>query len=308
MTDLVNQVQDRFRHLADSAPDMLFRWSMAAAAFEYVNPASEAVVGHAADDLLARPELVEQILGQDTLLALLDRDWSSARAHTVELEIQRGDGTAGWVELRLTVHEEGGRIVGVDGIVRDLAERRAAEEELRRRAFYDSLTGLANRALLYERLEHALRSADPRRGSPVVLLIDLDGFKGVNDRFGHAAGDRLLVTVAGRLSASVRGEDTVARLGGDEFLVLCEDVADDAEIELIRARLGGAIAAPIELAGTTVQIGASIGAVRADGLTDADAIVHRADVAMYERKRGARRVATATRRGGGPARRGGRRS
>ncbi|MDP9819869.1 GGDEF domain-containing protein [Spirilliplanes yamanashiensis] len=151
-----------------------------------------------------------------------------------------------------------------------LAERDALAAQLRHQAFHDSLTGLANRALFLERLAAALPAA------PAVLLIDLDDFKPVNDRYGHAAGDRLLVEVARRLTAAVRAGDTVARLGGDEFAVI---VAGDGA-GAVPARVAAALAEPFAVGDT----GASIGVAHARPGQSADAVLHEADLAMYAAK------------------------
>lgn len=168
----------------------------------------------------------------------------------------------------------------------------AAERASSHAANHDSLTGPPNRALLYDRLDHALATAT-RTGTAVgVLFLDLDGFKNVNDALGHHAGDQLLAHTATRLSATVRAGDTVARFGGDEFVIVCENlpVGPDAaasarELGAIAERIRRALARPIHLAGQETTIGASIGvAISADG-TDADSLLRAADRAMYEAKR-----------------------
>jgi diguanylate cyclase (GGDEF)-like protein len=158
-------------------------------------------------------------------------------------------------------------------------------EELRHQAFHDGLTGLANRGLLMDRLEHALvRSA--RTGSLLgVLFLDLDDFKTVNDRFGHAIGDLLLRTVAERLVAVLQPGDTAARLGGDEFAVLLEDISKPRDAELVATRLIDAVRAPVRLAGVDALVGASVGvAVSVAGTERADDLLRNADLAMYRAK------------------------
>ncbi|GAB3855521.1 diguanylate cyclase domain-containing protein [Dactylosporangium cerinum] len=155
--------------------------------------------------------------------------------------------------------------------------------DLHYQAFHDNLTGLANRSLLREHLQHALARA--RRGSPVaVLLIDLDGFKQVNDTHGHAAGDQLLVAVAQRLRDGIRGADTAARLGGDEFAVVLDgmDSAEDAVV--VAGRLLTAIQAPLLFAGTELTPRASIGVAGWHGHAKIDELLHDADTAMYAAK------------------------
>jgi diguanylate cyclase (GGDEF)-like protein len=167
--------------------------------------------------------------------------------------------------------------------------RRALEEELTRRAFGDSLTGLANPALFRDRLAHAVARQQRGNTSITLLLIDLDNFKTVNDTLGHSAGDELLITVAGRLSAQVRPADTLARLGGDEFAILVEDLDADAASALAQRIIAG-VRQPVQ-AGTqdvicTMSVG--IAAVQAGDPITAEELLRNADLAMYAAKRSGR--------------------
>ncbi len=177
-------------------------------------------------------------------------------------------------------------IARLGGVVNDLRatlnHRRALESELERRALHDPLTGLANRTLLRDRLEHALA----RRNQQVaVLFVDLDDFKSVNDTFGHHAGDALLTSVAESIRRTVRAADTVARLGGDEFAVLVDQEASIEGASELANRVLAAIAAPIEVAGRQRSTSGSIGiAVGASGVTTAEALMREADIAMYVAK------------------------
>jgi diguanylate cyclase (GGDEF)-like protein len=164
----------------------------------------------------------------------------------------------------------------------DAASQRAAlEEELRRQALTDPLTGLANRTLFKDRVEHALNRRRQNDKSVAVAFLDLDDFKTINDSLGHPAGDELLVTVARRIKESVRTSDTAARLGGDEFAVLLEDVED---VAVPAQRILHALASPIELEGKPVTVHGSVGiALHKPGQTAAD-LLRNADVAMYGAK------------------------
>ena len=169
--------------------------------------------------------------------------------------------------------------------VRLAAELAARESQLRHLAFSDPLTGLANRLLFLDRLEHAL-ALHARDMRPVAMVfLDLDDFKAVNDTLGHAAGDELLLRVAERLTGALRGGDTVARLGGDEFAALLEDGGDPVEAA---ARISAAMAVPFTVAGRTRSVGASTGVVSlgpGDAAVGADELMARADAAMYAAKR-----------------------
>ncbi len=166
-----------------------------------------------------------------------------------------------------------------------LVELRSEREHARYQALHDPLTGLANRTLFYDRVEHAL-ALRPQAGLTAVLFCDLDDFKTVNDGLGHAVGDALLVAVASRLRGCLRAGDTVARLGGDEFAVLLEQRTESPA--QVADRLLVALAAPLTLSGTRVQVTASVGLATAepegrDGL-DVDELLRRADTAMYAAK------------------------
>jgi diguanylate cyclase (GGDEF)-like protein/PAS domain S-box-containing protein len=159
--------------------------------------------------------------------------------------------------------------------------RLRGEERMRHDAVHDPLTGLANRTLLRDRLQHACSRSVRERGDPAVLFLDLDGFKEVNDVHGHSTGDAVLVEIAARLRTAVRPADTVARFGGDEFVVICEEV-DDAAAVVLAERLLDAIAQPLVIAGIELRMTASIGIAVGHG--DAESLLADADAAVYRAK------------------------
>jgi diguanylate cyclase (GGDEF)-like protein/PAS domain S-box-containing protein len=168
---------------------------------------------------------------------------------------------------------------------RDVSDRKELEAQLVHQAFHDGLTGLANRTLFAERVEHAL--ARSGKGELAVLFIDLDDFKHVNDSLGHAAGDQLLVAVARRLQGCLRPADTAARLGGDEFAVLLERVTDAEAAAGVAGRVLDTLHQPFGLNGRTIPIKASLGvATGRPGTDDAEELLRNADVAMYAAKAG----------------------
>jgi diguanylate cyclase (GGDEF)-like protein/PAS domain S-box-containing protein len=178
---------------------------------------------------------------------------------------------------------------GIIAIVQDISNRKTLEAELLHQAFHDSLTGLANRALFLDRIDHALRHSirDPERIG--VLFIDLDDFKVINDTQGHAAGDRVLQRVSMTLLNATRGCDTVSRLGGDEFAVLLERVNQDEGPEVAAQRIVNALARPIEVEpGRCVTVSASIGIAVRTRVEARDELMRNADVALYEAKTRAR--------------------
>jgi diguanylate cyclase (GGDEF)-like protein/PAS domain S-box-containing protein len=176
----------------------------------------------------------------------------------------------------------------VDGIVatfRDVTEQRNLERQLSHRAFHDELTGLANRALYLDRMDHALRVARPQADPVVVLFVDLDDFKSVNDALGHGVGDQLLKTVADRIRQAAGTGDTAARLGGDEFAVLLEDRGGvDRAIE-VAERLLDSLRQPVTIAGYDVAVLASVGVAVASPGMSTTSVLRDADIAMYEAKR-----------------------
>jgi diguanylate cyclase (GGDEF)-like protein len=175
----------------------------------------------------------------------------------------------------------------------DITADRHRESDWQHRALHDTLTGLPNRALLVDRLEHAVAGAarDPR--SLAVLFVDLDGFKQVNDCFGHNAGDEVLRQVALRLAAGVRTSDTIGRWGGDEFLVIAERLEDSTTVVDLAARLVEAVRAPIEVDGQTLIVSASIGSAHMEPQQDAARLIEVADHALLDGR---------SRRAGGSAR------
>jgi diguanylate cyclase (GGDEF)-like protein/PAS domain S-box-containing protein len=199
----------------------------------------------------------------------------------------RTDGTlthCDWFNSALT--DAQGNMVSIMALVEDVTVRVQAAHQLRALAERDPLTGLYNRSVFQLRLEEALARAR-RSGTTVALLfIDLDGFKQVNDKLGHRAGDAVLCEVAKRLLGVVRETDTLARLGGDEFVILLDTEVINETVELLGQRILAALAAPFEIGNAQAAVGASIGVAMHPPLVNhADRLISRADEAMYEAKR-----------------------
>ncbi|HSP27055.1 MAG TPA: diguanylate cyclase [Ilumatobacteraceae bacterium] len=163
----------------------------------------------------------------------------------------------------------------------------ASTQQANHLALHDPLTGLPNRALLFERLVSALHRCRRTRSLVAIMFIDLDTFKAVNDTFGHRIGDEVLMIVAQRLTALLRPGDTVARLGGDEFAVLCDDIADASDLEPIADRVNDAFRLPFDVSSGPVEVRASIGIGIGDWTsTSPERLLEHADIAMYQAKRG----------------------
>jgi diguanylate cyclase (GGDEF)-like protein/PAS domain S-box-containing protein len=264
------------------------------------NPAAERLLGWTADEAVGRP--VADLIVPEELRAAHSEGVSAAQ--------QGGQGPMLGRSLQTTAVRRDGRRVPVEltiweswahgtrrfnAFLRDLTERQRHETELAHLALRDSLTGLPNRHLFADRLEHALS----RRGGTAlaVLLLDVDGFADVNDELGRSAGDQLLVALGVRLSEATRPSDTLARLGGDEFALLADGVAGPAEAGQLAERLQRALQSPFWLAGRETQVRVSIGiavtehgsgcpgAAQAGADGDGDELLRNADIAMFAAKR-----------------------
>ncbi|GAD21286.1 EAL domain-containing protein [Acidovorax sp. MR-S7] len=190
---------------------------------------------------------------------------------------------------KIVAHDANGRPARMVGMSIDVTSERTQEQQLERMAHYDALTGLPNRVLLERRLREAMEQCHPRGQQLGVAYLDLDGFKPVNDRLGHAAGDRLLVIVAERLKRSLRSCDCVARLGGDEFVILLPGLASPAECEQHLRMVMDGVSAPYTLDAERVLITASIGyTVYPEDGADTDTLLRHADQAMYAAKQAGR--------------------
>jgi diguanylate cyclase (GGDEF)-like protein/PAS domain S-box-containing protein len=206
----------------------------------------------------------------------------SGDEHNIRLAVGDGDELL-VVPGRQLSEEELSFLRAVAHTLASALARQRTEQRMRHEALHDPLTGLANRTLLRDRLEHAIARSERERGATAVLFIDLDNFKAVNDSYGHAAGDAVLVESARRLHAAVRPGDTVARIGGDEFIALCEHVNADSALAVAR-RLQEALRPSFTAGGVEHQLSASIGVALGDGepdrlLGDADAAAYRAKAA-----------------------------
>jgi len=286
------QSEARFSSLVQNSSDVVMTVD-ADSTIRYMSPSVERVLGYGAAELegtrltvLIHPDDKANVL--QFLTSGGDREGDAHPALT-EYRMRHQDDFWLHVETLRTnlMHDE-----NVKGIVlntRDVSERKAVEEQLAHQAFHDSITGLANRALFRDRVEHALER-QTRDGEPVsVLFMDLDDFKTINDSLGHAAGDRLLAEVGDRLRSSLRAADTAARLGGDEFAILLEDGGDGVDAAEVAARILASLEGPFHLEGKEVFARASIGIASADhtrtaGPEGAEELLRNADVAMYMAK------------------------
>lgn len=265
------------------------------------NPGAERLYGYDAGEIVGRHISTVFPSGRpETLQAT-----RAALAHTPSLLVERlhvrKDGTSFEALVTIsTIYDDAGRTTGIAAIARDISRQKRSEEEtlatarqlqeqadeLTRLALHDPLTGLANRALMHDRLEHALSTRRETRNA--VLLLDLDDFKSINDVFGHGVGDAVLIEVARRLESCVRPSDTVARLGGDEFVILMEDIEGCEDAVTVADRLLVSLGEPIHLARERFLVGGSVGITVTDRAEDrgTSELLRDADIAMYAAKTG----------------------
>lgn len=254
----------------------------------YANHAVTALSGFTTEELMGQTGriffLTEDLYTPevDTLRRLL----RSRAAGTVTVRCRKTDGSTFWNELSVApVFDARNQITHFVSILKDVTERKRNEEALIRSANFDALTGLPNRVLLNDRIDHELVSAKRYQRSFGLLAIDLDNFKIVNDNLGHDAGDLLLCEARDRLLSCVRDNDTVSRIGGDEFLLLLSELVDQNDVDLLAQRVLQVMETPFSIAGSEVFVGASIGAAiyPRDGASRSELLQH-ADIAMYRAK------------------------
>ena len=291
-TDL-RRSEERFRSLVRNSVDVnviLARDGSIA----YESPAVERVLGYRAEDRIGQPA-IEVVHPDDRLrverlfLTVARRPNAEASA---ELRVRHADGSWRSIEAVVKNLADDPAVGGIVANYRDVTARKALETELRVRAFHDALTGLANRALFVDRLEHALARTKRTRERIAVLFLDLDDFKTINDSLGHGEGDQVLVATAARLQGTLRAGDTIARMGGDEFAVLLEDTAQSGPPVEVAGRLLEALEAPLVHGERELFVRASVGVAFVHGRrSSAEEVLRDADAAMYIAKgRGKNRI------------------
>ena len=252
-----------------------------------VNPSFSRITGYSKAELIGcDPKLLAS--GQHDAV-FYQRMWAAINDDGFwqgEIWNRRKDGEIFPEQLSVSVvHDPAGRVLNHIGVFSDISQFKAHEAELSRIAHYDHLTGLPNRRLLTDRLEHAIAHLRRKSKALAVCYLDLDGFKPVNDRYGHAIGDRLLVEVSEALRRVVRNEDTVARLGGDEFVVLLTEFERPDDCFALLTRILNVISGPLSVGNQVHSLSASIGVTLCPpDIADPDALLRHADQAMYQAK------------------------
>jgi len=252
------------------------------------NPEAEVMFGWSREETLGRSlrDMAVPVRGRpafDDALGRLVAGDADAPVGRQELTALHRSGSEFPVEVTLWI-DGGDGSERICGFVRDLSERKRFEGQLASQALHDRVTGLPNRVLLRDRVDHALARAGRRGASVALLIADVDQFKVINANLGHDGGDRLLVDVAERLTELLRPGDTVARMGGDEFALLCEDIGSYAEAIGIAGRILEAFEKPFTVRGSDVVVTASVGVAIGGRDVDPELLLRNADVAMYRAK------------------------
>lgn len=279
-----------FRLVAQNSTDLIALHEVDGT-YVYVSPSIVRLTGHEPYEVLgeppwevAHPEDADRVRTCFAAAAGGDEAEVTYRLRTKE-------GRHAWFEtLARPVHLSSGgadEVVQVESTSRDVTARKQLERQLERQALHDQLTDLPNRTLFMDRLRQAPGRAERSGHRYGILFLDLDGFKSVNDTFGHAAGDELLAGVADRLRDLVRRTDTVARLSGDEFAVLLEEIGGADDAELLAERFLGGFSRPFRVLGRDLEVRPSIGVAVAREGESPEKLLRRADLAMYAAKRDA---------------------
>ena len=287
--ELGSRMSERYRTAVDAAA--IFSEADLAGNITYVNEQFCTISGYSAQELLGQNHRILNS-SQHPAEFFIDLWQSISRGQVWRGEIcnRNKDGRLYWVESTIVPMFDAAnqRVQKYVSIRFDVTEKRQLMHTLQWRAERDELTGLPNRFLLSERLEQAIAAVQRYHGTLAVGMLDLDGFKRINDRYGHATGDRLLVAVADRLKQIIRGGDTLARLGGDEF-VLVMRVQDTEELESAMRRILSALSSVYTIDGIGIHISASIGVtLYPNDNEDAETLLRHADQAMYKAKQSGR--------------------
>jgi len=280
------EVARRYRTLIDHLPLVVYVDALDSVSSNiFTSPQIEPVLGFSVDEWKTDTNLFSRLLHPDDRARVL-----AAHAHThetreplsIEYRLVARDGRVIWLrDEGVIVLDDHGKPLYLQGYLLDITREREAEQQLRQLALYDPMTGLANRAFFHERLRHAIKLRHDEGRATGLLYIDLDNFKGINDRWGHDLGDEVLKEIGRRIEMSVRPGDTAARLGGDEFaVVLTEPVAPDDAVG-VAERLLSEIGRPLESGAAPLYTSASIGIAFG---SDDQTLLREADIAMYRAK------------------------
>ena len=270
--------------------DGIWDWDLAAGVI-YSSPRLSGILGLGEEALEVDPDdFLELVDAEDArrLRSVIEAHLAGeTQSLEAEFRVRHQDGSWLWVEVQgLVSRDVRGSPRHMAGALRDTTDRHVVQQRLEHEALHDTLTGLPNRTLFLERVEHTLQgSARETAAGCALLFLDLDGFKQTNDTLSHAVGDQLLIAFAERIAGAVRPGDTVARLGGDEFTVLLERLVEQTEATVIAERIVRAMDAPFEIEGSELRVSVSIGISLNAGAQSPAELISAADIAMYDAKR-----------------------
>jgi len=287
--------EQRYRFIADNTGDVI--WAMDShLRYTFISPSVMRQRGYTPDEALGLN--ITQVITPPCIDALAEKlEAESAEEHTgqmtalnsftQELEMYRNDGSTFWTESSITIlRDKDGRFDGLLGVTRDVSERRQLEQALEKMATHDFLTGLPNRVLLIDRFSQAMALAQRNKHRLAIMSLDLDNFKPINDGYGHAVGDLVLIAVGKRLAAILRASDTVARIGGDEFILMTLETNHDHDTAAIANKILDAFKEPFTDDGHMFQLTPSVGiAVYPGNGQDLDTLMKKADDTMYVAKK-----------------------
>jgi diguanylate cyclase (GGDEF)-like protein/PAS domain S-box-containing protein len=279
--------EELLRQLAGNIPEVFWITDAALKRLIYLSPAFESVWGRKADPLYKDlAPWMDAIHPGDHARVSAARKKAPFGDYDEEFRILWADDSVRWVHERaFPVRDASGVVYRIAGITEDVTERKRAEERLVYLAQYDHLSGLPNRALFQDRLAQGLAQSERENWITAVMFIDLDRFKVINDTLGHAAGDKLVIAVAQRLSRTVRTGDTVSRLGGDEFALILQNIAKGPDAAIVAQKVLDVLAEPFDIDGHEIFVTASIGlTIYPTDNEVAEALLKNADSAMYRAK------------------------
>lgn len=287
MEEQLRQSEERYRTIIEQMEDGYFETDLEGN-FTFVNEAECRNLGYTQDELIGMTrhhyadEKNAQILFD--LFHDIYNTGNPVKAH--EIEIIRKDGSVSYNEISVAlIRDDKGKPVGFRGIARDVTERKKQEEKIQYMATHDDLTGLPNRLMFSQLLNHAILSAKRNNRKLAVLFIDLDRFKIINDSLGHEAGDQLLQEIAGRFRHALRAMDVVARMGGDEFVVMIEEIESQSAAATVAYKLMSAAIKPFTIMSQECRVTASIGiSIYPEHGEDEQTLIKNADIAMYSAK------------------------
>lgn len=290
----LRRAEARYRALVEHVPGIVYTAGFGATApWTYVSPQVEALLGFSVEEWTSSSVWYRQLHPDDRARVITEeqRDcWMlSDDPYELEYRLIGKDGSVVWVSDKgYTIRDAEGIPQFYEGVLFDITRRKELEHELTYRAFHDAITGLPNRELLRDRLEHALSLQARDKRKIAVIFLDVDDFKTINDSLGHAAGDDVLAAIGARLRDSLRPSDTAARMGGDEFAVLVEDVDEASAAADIAERIGKALLPPVSVEGRELAVQASMGIATSDpaaGPKSSSELLRDADIAMYLAKK-----------------------